>query len=98
MAEHTPGPWLLDCKKRHARHLATGGYHTIDAGDLCNKPESGYVGFSLAGYMSDEDARLIAAAPDLLAALKNISRNAALDDAWLEPVHAAIAKAIGEAQ
>lgn len=36
------------------------------------------------------------AAPDMLAALEGISRNAAVDDAWLEPVHAAIAKATGK--
>lgn len=37
--------------------------------------------------------RLNTAAPDMLAALKGIARNAALDDAWLAPVRAAIAKA-----
>lgn len=36
-----------------------------------------------------------AAAPDMLLALKEISRNAALSDAWLDPVRAAIAKAEG---
>lgn len=41
--------------------------------------------------------RMTDAAPDMLAALQGISRNAALDDAWLAPVHAAIAKAEGRA-
>ena len=46
-------------------------------------------------------ARLLVKAADIademLAALQEISRNAALDDAWLAPVHAAIRKATGAA-
>ena len=71
MAEHTKGPWLLDCRYLHSPTLASGGYHTIDAGDRVNSPKRGYVGFSIAGFMSDADARLIAAAPDLLTALEH---------------------------
>lgn len=40
-------------------------------------------------------ARMEAAAPDMLAALKGVSRSAALSEAWLAPVLAAIAKAEG---
>jgi len=43
----------------------------------------------------DANARLIAAAPDLLAALKEVLRCSALPDHWAAPARAAIAKAEG---
>jgi hypothetical protein len=70
MTGFTKGPWRLDDTK-HA-DLCTDGYHIVDAGDCVNSPDKGYVGFCVSGFMSDEDARLIAAAPDLLAALERM--------------------------
>jgi len=46
-------------------------------------------------YSDEADARLIAAAPDMLKALKTIARCGSIDDDWLVPVRAAIAKAEG---
>jgi len=104
---HTSGPWRYD-KKRCA----------ILAGE--DKEEDGFVVepatkvVDLYGVMggddTDADARLIAAAPDLLAALRAVAstyrtfRNVPkdeqewtpLDDEALEAAFAAIAKAEGE--
>ena len=46
-------------------------------------------------YSDEAAARLIAAAPDMLKALKTIARCGSIDDDWLVPVRAAIAKAEG---
>ena len=56
-------------------------------------------GEEITGFVSPEDGRLIAAAPDLLAALKRCkfdSLNMTLDD--LEFCRAAIARATGESE
>jgi hypothetical protein len=45
------------------------------------------------GIENETTARLIAAAPNMLAVLKNIARCAATSDEWLVAVRAAIAKA-----
>jgi hypothetical protein len=51
----------------------------------------------LQAEVSEREARerLNAAAPEMLKALEGICRNAAIDDSWLAPVRAAIAKATG---
>lgn len=61
MSKHTPGPWRLD-SAMHA-HVVDDEYHAIDAGFNGD-------GFSLLGFMSIADARLIAAAPELLETLR----------------------------
>lgn len=53
MAEHTPGPWQVDVNG-HIRNRIEGG------------PHWGYIAIPFIRH--DEDARLMAAAPDLLAA------------------------------
>jgi hypothetical protein len=63
----TPGPWRLD-DPVHGE-VRQPDYHCIDAG-------RGYLvaggnGFGIAGFMTIHDARLIAAAPDLLAACES---------------------------
>lgn len=63
---HTPGPWILDSPAYG--EMVDRDYHFIDAG--CGYCGDGEDGFGLRGYMSLADARLIAAAPDLLEALK----------------------------
>jgi hypothetical protein len=63
---HTPGPWQVSDALHEG--LADTEYHFVRAGDgICGKP---YEGFEIAGCMSAEDARLIAAAPEMLEALK----------------------------
>lgn len=67
MTKHTPGPWRLDTPDM--AHVVEHDYHSIKAGVgfLAEKPEA--AGFGLAGHMTLADARLIAAAPELLEAL-----------------------------
>ncbi len=68
---HTPGPWRIDnCAMEHRKDLLSqnDGYHYIEAG-------RGFYGegFDLSGYLSLADLRLIAAAPELLDALKDMA-------------------------
>lgn len=92
---HTPGPW--------GAHIDRHGFVTLGAGPVYIRgPEDG---FNVAGFMSAADARLIAAAPDLLAALEELAHiveeieiygyapNTAVT---LDRAHAAIAKAKGK--
>ena len=103
-AKHTPGPWFI----RTNRHTSTDGrpWGWLDAAPP-GGPQRNIPGVQVTwtrGEASEANARLIAAAPELLAAL-----NAALDDvdaaradgyeppAWAEAARAAIAKATGSA-
>lgn len=88
--QHTPGPWYLDA------HDERGWFLLSESGpDIMAEP------FDCA----DADARLIAAAPDLLSALEGMLEHADMgeinDEDTLEAVNAAraaIAKAKGEAK
>jgi hypothetical protein len=53
---HTPGPWMVHAEDRRA---------VVDSGGVC-------VVADVRSYRDTDDARLIAAAPDLLAALKAV--------------------------
>ena len=73
---HTPGPWTdigdptgEGTPHYHEIHPATQDYFTEASPD----------GFSVTGYMKDSDARLIAAAPDLLAALESAEAQLSID-------------------
>jgi hypothetical protein len=92
--EHTPGPWTVEGTQIYApwgdkrRVIAKTG-QTYAWGD-------GYA-------MAEADARLIAAAPDLLAALQEGLRERPSKPGviaeywdWMDMARAAIAKAIGE--
>jgi hypothetical protein len=87
-AQHIPAPWEL--------RQSTSGYWFIDY-------EQGGEGYTLTKLECGErDARLIAAAPDVLAALRNViaSYRANDPDSMANAVNdaeAAIAKATGEA-
>lgn len=62
-AQHTPGPWTLDdrgCK--FIVHKTGDGYITRD---ICRMD-----GSTMAAFAQEANARLIAAAPELLAALQ----------------------------
>lgn len=63
MSEHTPGPWHVERGERliHTKAIVIHGPNYQQAGDL------GPVAFATA-----PNARLIAAAPDLLAALQDL--------------------------
>ncbi|MCC8963743.1 hypothetical protein H8A95_15845 [Bradyrhizobium sp. Pear76] len=66
-----------------------GGYAAVKVA------ADGYHVATVSPGMNDagDYARLFAAAPAMLAALKSITRNSALSDAWLAPVLAAIDQA-----
>ena len=93
MSNPTPGPWQLVTAAGCAPMVIKPGVH-----DICKMSGSG----SHAGVIAD--ARLIAAAPELLDALQNLldmdvayQRGPAVENA-VEFASAAIAKATGEQQ
>lgn len=63
---HTPGPWRA-YEQEHTQN-ADHSYWHIDGGLGYYRPAIGR-GFSVSGIMSEEDATLMAAAPELLEAL-----------------------------
>ena len=92
MTQHTPGPW-----QRHKSESDSLGY-------MITVPHRSGLGH-LANVYSEEDARLIAAAPDLLAVaidalgfMQDVVRDHSIADTKTEnALRAAIAKATGEA-
>lgn len=99
--EHTPGPWRVkDNGSMEGPHVY-GLVHPVDGGDYA--PLAGYRG----GALSQADARLIAAAPELLHALKSAAEFMHIFDEQSEAafgnwadrgklINAAIAKAEGK--
>jgi hypothetical protein len=99
-AQHTPGPWEVDSEEIYGDCRNPKGQDLIARLPMeCNA----------GGLLTDRnraDARLIAAAPDLLAALKNAVRcgerdgmpgNPGSAPAWTVSARAAITKATGGA-
>lgn len=82
MSGHTPGPWYWD-------------FDRDDMASLRSEGDNESVMIDIACYPSLEDRCLIAAAPDLLAALEDLVDSRGMDD--LEPARKAIARAKGEA-
>ena len=92
MSKHTPGPWM-------AYWEYEGGPLLVGAGTNCSVASM----FHPPGGGQLENARLIAAAPDLLSALNAMLTHMGMDeDEWNKPTfdqaRAAIAKATGSAQ
>lgn len=102
MSKHTPGPWRLDdlndCSvvDETYRSIAGGVGFFVTEGPYANQ------GFGLSGHISDADARLIAAAPEFLEALRELvsleadgkQADEGAIEAW-ERARAVIAKATG---
>jgi hypothetical protein len=94
---HTPAPWLYDHRDNQALIVDTQGFTVVELSTLEN---------STAHSALADNARLIAAAPDLLAALKamhachrafsNAENWTALDDDARAAAESAINKATGE--
>lgn len=87
---HTPGPWSWWTSNSHKRLTAEGKQ---DGGVLSAVSASGHADVRV----SEQDARLIAAAPDLLEALQFVmsATGEQLSTAF-EQAQVAIAKATGE--
>ena len=91
MSKHTPGPWAMpdSGQGRISKVGVNGGWDgmiaTADCGDYARSRSEGLA-----------NARLIAAAPDLLEALKDAVRDSESPGQWLDESRAAIAKATGE--
>ena len=85
MSSHTPGPW--ESKRRLV--WDTNGFSLADCWDYNRTEEECFA-----------NARLIAAAPDMLEALEYVNAKSTIDmdDAMIDVVTAAIAKAKGEAR
>ena len=81
-AKHTPGPW------RFTRHAHDSNYMRITCS---NDPGHGD---NLRGYCGEANARLIAAAPDLLEFAEEVRRTG--DTRLASMAIAVIAKATGE--
>lgn len=86
MAEHTPGPWQI-------KHAVDGsGDVGITAAGLRNVLAECFFAFRDPGERehgeAEANARLIAAAPDLLAALKLLAADVEGYEAWQRPCHA----------
>ena len=104
-AKHTPGPWLT----QWGAAQGGDGHHIIDTKDMGELSRIAVVLFhDDAEGETASNARLIAAAPELLEALQTTAENlrswkAANNsgintfDSWLEVVEEAIAKAKGGA-
>ncbi|ENT5139877.1 hypothetical protein [Pseudomonas aeruginosa] len=89
MSKHTPGPWMVD----YSEYLSEGGGLCVMHGNDC----IAVVGDFNPEQPIDANAKLIAAAPELLEALKwVIERNDAgqfIDGECMKSARAAIAKA-----
>ena len=92
--QNTPGPWFIE---RRTNDVGTT-HHSITASDSHGWSGNRYM--SVSGCIDEHDARLIAAAPELLEALQKIAGNTY--DEWTNGAEAAriaraaIAKATGE--
>ena len=72
MSKHTPGPWAIGQKANFDLHgFMVHGFPVAGAGQAIAAVWAGAVGKEAFGFDNQEaNARLIAAAPDMLAALK----------------------------
>ena len=95
---HTPGPWFIErrtCDNETPHHRINASYGHGWSGDRY---------MSVSGCIDEHDARLIAAAPDLLDALIMCCQSMSsvlpafnpFDQAAYDKARAAIAKATGE--
>ena len=101
MSKHTPGPWVVvGSRTKYVEARLVGSLMQEVAACGPTLADEGY------GQQQEANARLIAAAPDLLEALQDIAEywnqdqnEAAMADACWHAIHtarAAIAKATGE--
>lgn len=97
MSKHTPGPWLIEAQNCHTGDIATV-HHTTNGWVTIYAPHWAETGMEPPEQSAN--ARLIAAAPDLLDALRlavrQNSHDMMLTGEELRFCEAAIAKATGQ--
>ena len=91
----TKKPWRIADDDPTFSALASDTYHQIKAGRGYHDDEDN-AGFGIHGFMSINDANLIAAAPELLEALQIICFYEDIPQGQRDVAEAAIAKALGE--
>ncbi|MCE1001859.1 hypothetical protein [Pseudomonas sp. NMI1173_11] len=93
MSKHTPGPWRVG---RHSSEVIADMPADPPFRGMTDDCVKHYGGYLVAESCAADDARLIAAAPELLEALENLENDCGQipDHAW-ELIQSAIAKARG---
>lgn len=72
-SQHTPGPWRIEFPEISGRcPTLHDGTPYIEISGGCGYPGGADPGFQTTAYLSEADARLIAAAPELLEALNGM--------------------------
>jgi hypothetical protein len=97
MTEHTTGPWRLHQWSKAAGNPGVYSRVTAVSNDLEDVDICRFDLFPDAGDAHEANARLIAAAPEMLAALKMVLQHGRIDDSEsrMAQVAAAITKAEG---
>lgn len=94
MSTRTPGPWTLaELKNGPIVHLCQIGEDALSILTVVDQD-----GTPFGAVYSEADARLIAAAPEMLSALQGVLRVADRQTDEFDAARAAIAKAIGGAK
>ena len=98
-AQHTPGPWTVQTLW-HSFRVVDSRAMTFSNSRLCDVQHWSTSNRGPSREEAEANARLIAAAPDLLDALKDLERVSGsamlIDDPARANARAAIAKALGE--
>lgn len=103
---HTPGPWLLEGKienhtgdRLYVCEIGPAVVNAIYRGPVCHIQSCDHMG-GISRFEAEANARLIAAAPDLLEACEALvegMQSCGVDGPYLQQAISAIARAKGEA-
>ena len=74
MSKHTPGPWLVDLESSRAGDICPQNEFDLSICEIQRVDCSAETGRYFDGETTEANRRLIAAAPELLAELKNLHR------------------------
>lgn len=97
MSKHTPGPWVIDMESSDAGDICPKNDFDLSICEVQRADYSQKTGRYFDGQTTEANRQLIAAAPDLLAALEEIVDYQELDAGEMKRIaRAAIAKATGQ--